>query len=918
MTSKQEERKPIQEDDELEKGSEDEEDGGMHRILVEIVSALNVPRMDVKSESDPFVEVSMGGQVLHKTKHINDSVNPIWTLETGSLFLLEFAKDSVDLEQSAVFFVVKDYDGPGKKEDVLGAVAAPVKALLNGKGERETFPLDVPPDVLEYNKKKKRFVSKRSKLVLRCKPASIEEYHFIKTLDAKQHGIFANETFLPPRLSNVKSSEGTPQIAGWGAQILATQMGSDKTDSLLEQAFQPSQDWIEVGSGTHGRVYLEVLGCNDLPNLDSPTIGNLNNMTDAYCCLIMEDSIVNTTVIKDTLSPRWLPNDRRAFVFHVHHPSSQLYIGVFDHDKVTRVANAMKDRVHDPIGRVLVNLTHFRPGTLYTLHYHLYLVNNSAEKSRAEQAHNGTLTIRLRIEWGSGGDSIQQPCIKGNDTKNMLIEGMLPPHVEHLAVPNRHDFRVAHYTIVGKYDPQKFNLKTLTGYVEEIQTYVDEEVITMVAAAALTILLWRGHYEIRVFGKSVLVPFHSMAAFAWGVLVTQNYNRFLSFLLFCVAWFFLATNEYRRSHPSPWHRGKSFAELLGALLVGTICGCLGKCVPNVGNTTIEHNENLPAVQAYYDAVKARREQQAKQKEQAIEHAAQMEQEEMKQQMQIDSSAIEGVVNIATGPKDSFMGSMNPLKPILHPVQMILYQVCRYLRITKSIVTWEENYYPFWITLCSMLGALLFFFIPWGFILRWVVRIAVWVVLGPWMKLVDWMYFGKLENMTAEEKKQMLEDDLRNQYQETLARRMRSEEYKEDMVKLKSMLKYLFGKYLLEVPRFRESRFLDYPLPASTAEPVVDALSEADLNVVGQICGQTLTGPMIPTRMIQEHPLLTEEPEDTTSFLRVWGHSVHKSISSSQLKMEEDEPTKGEEKPLLPKTGKKKKKKWYGLFPRLRK
>ena len=105
-------------------------------------------------------------------------------------------------------------------------------------------------------------------------------------------------------------------------------------DVVLQEALEPSTQWIDVlGSGDEGRVYLEVIACDGLPNLDSPTFTNLNNLTDPFCCIIMEDSIVNTSFIKDDLSPRWMPNDRRAFILHASHPSSQVFIGVFDHDK---------------------------------------------------------------------------------------------------------------------------------------------------------------------------------------------------------------------------------------------------------------------------------------------------------------------------------------------------------------------------------------------------------------------------------------------------------------------------------------------------------------------------------------------------------------------------------------------------------
>jgi len=56
--------------------------------------------------------------------------------------------------------------------------------------------------------------------------------------------------------------------------------------------------------------------------------------------------------------------------------------------------------------------------------------------------------------------------------------------------------------------------------------------------------------------------------------------------------------------------------------------------------------------------------------------------------------------------------------------------------------------------------------------------------------------------------------------------------------------------VLNVPRYREARFLDYPLPASTAEAFRS--DHEDVETVGQICGQSLSGHMIPKRYEKIH------------------------------------------------------------------
>jgi hypothetical protein len=82
-------------------------------------------------------------------------------------------------------------------------------------------------------------------------------------------------------------------------------------------------------------VYFELIGCDGLPNLDAMTL-NLNDKTDSFACVAFEDSIVNTDVISDSLSPRWMPWSYRAFAFKMDHPSSDILLSLFDYDPEVR------------------------------------------------------------------------------------------------------------------------------------------------------------------------------------------------------------------------------------------------------------------------------------------------------------------------------------------------------------------------------------------------------------------------------------------------------------------------------------------------------------------------------------------------------------------------------------------------------
>jgi C2 domain len=122
------------------------------------------------------------------------------------------------------------------------------------------------------------------------------------------------------------------------------------------EVMKPSTSWLEAGSGSLGKVYFELI--------------NVLDKTDAFACLAFEDCLVNTDVIGNSLSPRWMPWSRRAFVFNVVHPSSNMFMSVLDYDPplaIGQLATRATSEVHDPIGRCLVNLSKLLPNTVYTL-----------------------------------------------------------------------------------------------------------------------------------------------------------------------------------------------------------------------------------------------------------------------------------------------------------------------------------------------------------------------------------------------------------------------------------------------------------------------------------------------------------------------------------------------------------------------
>ena len=84
--------------------------------------------------------------------------------------------------------------------------------------------------------------------------------------------------------------------------------------------------WADVGSGDPGKIHLEILGCDDPPNMDSAAMGQ---KTAPFVSVAYEDVTTRTDTIAHCLRPRWPPWSARAFVFDVQHGSSRIYMSVY-------------------------------------------------------------------------------------------------------------------------------------------------------------------------------------------------------------------------------------------------------------------------------------------------------------------------------------------------------------------------------------------------------------------------------------------------------------------------------------------------------------------------------------------------------------------------------------------------------------
>eukprot|EP01012_Entosiphon_sulcatum_P002820 TRINITY_DN10691_c0_g1_i1.p1 TRINITY_DN10691_c0_g1~~TRINITY_DN10691_c0_g1_i1.p1 ORF type:complete len:979 (+),score=204.62 TRINITY_DN10691_c0_g1_i1:33-2939(+) len=108
-----------------ERENKDDDIGGVEKVSVDIVSATDIPKLDVVGSSDPFVAV-IYGKCEKTTAVIHNNLNPIWN-ETIDIHATEEARLQ-SLKLKDLVLKVWDFDQL-KKNDLVGVVRVDLTAL---------------------------------------------------------------------------------------------------------------------------------------------------------------------------------------------------------------------------------------------------------------------------------------------------------------------------------------------------------------------------------------------------------------------------------------------------------------------------------------------------------------------------------------------------------------------------------------------------------------------------------------------------------------------------------------------------------------------------------------------------------------------------------------------------------------------
>jgi len=491
-------------------------------LLFDICSGSNIPQGDIGKDSDPYVTVRFDGKKIHKTDFIPTSDNPIWTLQKGSLFIWEVDAEELFQSDEGLIFEVKDYDAFGSNES-LGAFNINPRTMYKWNGERREFALKPLLGEIDY---------KQGKIALRVRRATEHDINFMEKFHEKRKSklISLPDIKVGNTIKSIMTVHSKKEKEGpdKGKTKYLIRPGPDpkrkdetawlKKEKIEEEKMMPSYNWTDIGSGSLGKIFVEILGCDGLPNMD--TSSTLGDTSDSFVSLVYEDCFVRTDTIMDCLSPRWLPWTQRAFIFNMMHTSSQLFLAVFDRDENTLNS-------HDLIGRVSVDISNFQPNITYLLNYKLY---TTAKAPR--EGDLGTIKIRLRLEL--------------EDERTLLLSNFVWPENVYVNVDNKKDFEVIKKTVEGDVDMKKFSMMTVLKYYDELWSYLT--VFYVFVDAFTTLIFWRGNSIVRLpypsySSRSVewveitSFPLHSLVAFICTTTIVERPNLLPSFCFFCIGWY---------------------------------------------------------------------------------------------------------------------------------------------------------------------------------------------------------------------------------------------------------------------------------------------------------------------------------------------------------------------------------------------
>jgi len=388
------------------------------------------------------------------------------------------------------------------------------------------------------------------------------------------------------------------------------------------------------------------------------------------------------------------------------------------------------------------------------------------------------------------------------DERAVLYKSLSLPKPSRVNFSQRRTFNYTRWGVDKECDGEVYRLNTITSHIDELWGY--QYLLVYVLLASNALVSWQSTFFFRMpfsGDRDIGIPLDSIIAYASLSYLIEHVVEFLpSFIFMCIAWLLLSTNRYIRSHPSKFRHCYSFMDFMSLFFV-------------------PHKRLSPIhIPRGFNRTEIRRHRR---REQVLRSEFFPETVEDKfyvfiNERSYEQNIIGENIDIATKVKPhntlagSFLDSVELLKFWIYPWQLRLGKLCRILRSVRNIVMWEQSYWSFWLTCASLVCAVICFFVPCLFILKWSARLIV-------HSLFLWTFFRKFvlkQKMPDIEKEyQKLQKEYDNA---TIEKRIKLE----NLVRLRDFRQVLFGRFLVQIPNLNFSRFLSNPKTSSSAHPRV--------------------------------------------------------------------------------------------------
>ncbi|CAJ1945511.1 unnamed protein product [Cylindrotheca closterium] len=789
-------------------------------VLLEVVGAMGLA--SIKGFANSYCTVAVNDKTVHKTSVVKNDRSPIWTIASKSLCLLKLDKSGA--------VTVKLWNckriGIGGSQ-VVGSLNLDYTTLINGHGVRLEYNL-IPGNKILTLALRFRVASDHDLAFMKSSSSpdlplpwvkSPRHDHSVSDLDFRKESrkkMFQQTTKSKRMLFSRENEETKHRVQPFPDPDDPTTAWMTKQE-IKDKAMLPSKRWAEVGKGSYGAIYLELLGCDDLPNMDL-----IDGVTDTFAAIVFEDSFVRSCVIHDSLSPRWMPWSNRAFKFNVTHPSSVLRLGIFDFDDVPLDVPQIDG--HDPISRIELFPNQFEHNTVYTLQYPLFRGVSGDERC-------GKLSIRLRVQWFDPS------------AVNAALSFVTPPRF-YINTETEHSWRLVRYVIRGEVDMQQVSVQTLKQYVQELLDHWME--FCYVLDVFAEILLWRGNLRLNILGREVLLwcPIHSIVLFL-AVKLGMDYPQFLpAIFLYLIAYALLSKNVGLAKHPNPFCRVKSFERFSHRFPY------YEKKVYISPGDGIEECEKLRVVDEYRAMrVKAF----------------------LYEFIMIGLSAY-NVYNKTTPIDPSTVAtSKNFLSSLylnyLHYVIILMRVICKQVRLLINFVNWKTHS-TYKVTTFLFLTATTWCIFPYKDALLFGAKILVLLPLGPHLAIIDWLWIQNYYRTSDQLFDHFDRDELptsEEQMREEIASRPNICDFLLTSTLIRDLGKSgrIVSEHSLKLRDFRKRRYGNFtesvqnsasaakfiPLPESFAQPYGDGDGEykdlpAESLVWSTIAGQKLEGSMV--------------------------------------------------------------------------